>query len=63
MWTAIHMVEGIDIANNIKSKLAEEGFLVKVKPFSIEGNSTIYEILVPEFEANEAYIVLMDMGY
>ncbi|MTI47307.1 hypothetical protein [Sporosalibacterium faouarense] len=63
MWTAIHMIEGIEAANDIKDKLTQEGFLVKVQLFSKEGDNTIYEILVPEFEASDAHSVLIDIGY
>lgn len=63
MWTAIHMIEGIDAANGIKEKLTHEGFLVKIKLFSKEGDTIIYEILVPEFEADEAQAALIDIGY
>lgn len=63
MWTAVYMVEGIESAKKIESKLITEGFLVKVKPFSKEGDNILYKILVPEFEANDAQTVLLDLGY
>lgn len=61
MWTAIHVVEGNDAANKIKDKLSHEGFLVKVRFFCKEGETENYEILVPEFEAQEAYTVLFNL--
>lgn len=60
MWTAIHVVEGKNAANTIKDKLSQEGFLVKVRLFYREGENEAYEILVPEFEAQEAYSVLLN---
>lgn len=60
MWAAIYMAEGLELANEIEKKLQAEGFLVKKKPFSKEGNSIIYEILVPQFEAQDARNVLFD---
>jgi len=63
MWTAVYMVEGIEVAKEIEKKLQMEGFLVKTKPFSREGENILYEILVPEFEADEVQTVLLDLGY
>lgn len=63
MWTAIYMVEGSEAAKKLGKKLKNEGFLVKVKPFSKEGDSILYKILVPEFEADDAQTVLIDLGY
>jgi hypothetical protein len=60
MWAAIYMAEGLELANEIEKKLQAEGFLVKKKPFSKEGNNVIYEILVPQFEAQDARNVLFD---
>lgn len=63
MWTAVYMVEGAESARKLGEKLKAEGFLVKIKPFSKEGDSILYKILVPEFEAGDAQIVLIDLGY
>lgn len=63
MWTAVYMAEGVEAAKEIELKLQGEGFLVKVKPFSKEGDSILYKILVPEFEADDAQVVLIDLGY
>lgn len=61
MWTAIYVVEGNNDAIKIKDELIKEGFLVKVKLFSKEGDNETYGILVPEFEAQDAYTVLLDL--
>ncbi|SDZ21547.1 hypothetical protein SAMN05660462_02252 [Proteiniborus ethanoligenes] len=63
MWTAVYMAEGVEAAKEIERKLQAEGFLVKVKPFSKEGDSILYKILVPEFEADDVQVVLIDLGY
>lgn len=63
MWTAVYMVEGVEPAKELEEKLKSEGFLVKVKPFSREGDNVLYKILVPEFEADDAQTVLIDLGY
>ncbi|SCG83833.1 hypothetical protein DW1_2269 [Proteiniborus sp. DW1] len=62
MWTAIYMVEGAEAAKELGEKLKAEGFLVKVKPFAKEGDNIVYKILVPEFEADDAQTVLIDLG-
>lgn len=43
-------------------KLKEEGFLVKVRLFTKEGDEELYEVLAPEFEADEIQEVLFDLG-
>ncbi len=63
MWTAIYMAEGAKAAKELEEKLKAEGFLIKVKPFSKEGDNILYKILVPEFEADDAQTVLIDLGY
>jgi hypothetical protein len=62
MWTAIYVAEGYDIAKKIENLLNEEGFLVKINTFSKEGDNTLYEILAPEFEAQEVQSFLVDLG-
>lgn len=63
MWTAVHMVEGEDLAEELKDKLTKEGFLIKIKPFSKEGDIIIYQIMAPEFEARDVQSVILDLIY
>lgn len=61
MWTTVHVVAGLDNAKKIENRLKSEGFLVKTKLLSKEGNEVLYEILVPEFEAEEVQqVILLD---
>lgn len=62
MWTAVYLATGLDAAIKVEKKLEEEGFLVKKQLFSKEGDEELYEILAPEFEANEIQAVLFDLG-
>ncbi len=62
MWTTVHVVAGLDNAKKIENKLKNEGFLVKIKLFSKEGDEELYEILVPEIEAEDVHqFLLLDM--
>lgn len=62
MWTTVHVVAGLDNAKKIENKLKNEGFLVKIKLFSKEGDEELYEILVPEIEAEDVQqFLLLDM--
>ncbi|MFS8540523.1 MAG: hypothetical protein LOD89_00315 [Tissierellales bacterium] len=62
MWTTVHVVSGLDNAKKIENKLNKEGFLVKIKLFSKEGDEELYEILVPEIEAEDVQqFLLLDM--
>ncbi len=63
MWTAVYVVEGLEKAEEIESRLTEEGFLVEIKFFSKDGNKELYEILTPELEAEDVYSVLLELGY
>ncbi len=63
MWTAVYVVESLEKAQEIEKRLMEEGFLVKTKFFSKEGDEELYEILAPELEAQDVYSVLLELGY
>lgn len=62
MWTTIHMTTGIDETNEIKDILKKEGFLVKSKFVLNSGEGELYEILVPEFEAEDIREVLRELN-
>ncbi|HLR34918.1 MAG TPA: hypothetical protein VK071_06255 [Tissierellales bacterium] len=63
MWTAVYVVEGLGKAKKIEKTLTEEGFLVEIKFFSKDGYKELYEILTPEFEAEDVYSMLIELGY
>jgi hypothetical protein len=56
MWTVIYIAPTTRIAERIKQKLTDEGFLVQVRPINL--TSQQYEILVPEGELEEVQEVL-----
>ncbi|WP_058303373.1 hypothetical protein [Gorillibacterium timonense] len=56
MWTVIYIAQTAKIAERIKTKLTEEGFLVKVSAINL--TKTQFEILVPEGEVLEVQEVL-----
>lgn len=62
MWTTVYLATGFDIAVNIKNKLSKEGFLVKIKFFSKEGEEELYEILAPEFEVEDIQEAMVELG-
>jgi hypothetical protein len=55
MWTVIYIAPSIKMAERIQDRLADEGFLVKVRP-SQHGKQ--FEILVPEGEIEEVKEIL-----
>ncbi|MBZ2175655.1 hypothetical protein K8M07_10445 [Schnuerera sp. xch1] len=61
MWTAVYLATGLDAAQKIEKALKEEGFLVKLKLFCKEDDQDLYEVLIPEFEADEIQAVLFDL--
>ncbi|MCF6465543.1 hypothetical protein [Clostridium sp. Cult2] len=62
MWTAVYLATSLDSATKIEKKLRDEGFLIKKQLFSRDGDEELYEILAPEFEANEIQAALFDLG-
>ncbi len=62
MWTAVYLATSLEIATEIENKLKEEGFLIKKQIFTKEGDEELYEILAPEFEAEDIQAVLFDLG-
>lgn len=56
MWTVIYIAPTAKIAERIRQKLSEEGFLVQVRPINLTKQQ--YEILVPEGELDEVQEVL-----
>ncbi|NLX62616.1 MAG: hypothetical protein GXZ06_09000 [Tissierellia bacterium] len=62
MWTVVHVAVGLETAEKISKRLQEEGFLVKINLLTKERDEELYEILAPEFEADEIQEVLFDLG-
>lgn len=62
MWTTVYMATGEDNAKEIQEILKNEGFLVKLNFSSKENEEEIYEILAPEFEAEDIEEVMIELG-
>jgi hypothetical protein len=62
MWTAIYVAIGIENALEVEKKLKNEGFLIKKRLFSLEGEDELYEIIAPEFEAEEIQEAMLELG-
>lgn len=56
MWTVIYIAPTAKIADRIKDKLTNEGFLVKIRAINLSKQQ--YEILVPAGEVQEIQEVL-----
>ncbi|BFT70317.1 MULTISPECIES: hypothetical protein [Bacillales] len=56
MWTVIYIAPTAKIAERIKQRLTEEGFLVQVRGISLSKNQ--FEIVVPAGEVEEVQEVL-----
>ncbi|GIP43263.1 hypothetical protein J45TS6_17220 [Paenibacillus sp. J45TS6] len=56
MWTVIYIAPTAKIADRLKTRLADEGFLVQTRPISLSKQQ--YEILVPSGELEEVQEVL-----
>ena len=56
MWTVIYIAPTTKIADRIKDKLTDEGYLAQVRPVNILKQQ--FEILVPESELDEVQDIL-----
>jgi len=59
MWTVIYIAQSSKVANQIQSKLVEEGFLAKTRQAHVAKQQ--FEILVPETELDEVQEILKDI--
>lgn len=62
MWTTVYVATGKDWALEIEQKLKDEGFIVKIKHFGSEGEENLYEILAPNFEAEDIQSFMLELG-
>ena len=62
MWTTIYMATGKKEVEQVKSILKNEGFLVKTKFALNDGREDLYEILAPEFEAEDIRELLRELN-
>ena len=56
MWTVIYIAPSSKVAERIKQRLTDEGFLVQIRPTGVSKNQ--FELLVPEGELDEVQEVL-----
>lgn len=56
MWTVIYIASTAKLAEKLKSRLTEEGFLVEIRPLNMSKQQ--FEILVPSGELEEVQEVL-----
>jgi hypothetical protein len=56
MWKVIYIAPSERIAERIKQKLSEEGFLVQIRAVNLSKNH--FEILVPQTEVEDVQEVL-----
>jgi len=59
MWKVIYIAPTAKIAERIKNKLSEEGFLVQVRPINLSKQQ--FEIVVPEGELEDVQEVLNEI--
>lgn len=59
MWTVIYVTHQEEDVQRVQNKLNMEGFLVKLKKIG-KMDDAMFELLVPESEADEAHNVISD---
>ena len=63
MWTVIYMANTREDAEYIEKILAEEGFLVKIKPITKNNDRGTCEVLVPRSEVEEEQGILFQLEF
>ena len=65
MWVVVYVAHQKTVADHIKELLTQEGFLIELKPIykNLDNDDNYFEILVPQSEAQEVQIILMENGY
>jgi hypothetical protein len=64
MWAVVYLAHGKTEAEKINSSLSEQGILVKVKTVAKDKNGNgLYEISVPQAEADDAMLVLTTITF
>ncbi len=62
MWTTIYIAVGEENTLRIKNTLIQAGYILKTKFLTSENGKELYEILVPQFEAEEVQEFIIESG-
>lgn len=64
MWTVVYVAQSKQEADKIEKALSDQGVLVKVRQLGkCKNDRSLYEILVPQMEVDDACIVLTSITY
>lgn len=64
MWTVVYIAQSAQEAEKISGALKDNGVLVKLKQLGqSKGSKTMYEVMVPQMEVEDASMVLTSMTY
>ncbi len=64
MWTVVYVAQSTQEADKISGALRDNGILVKLRQLGQnKGQRTIYEVMVPQMEVEDASMVLTSMAY
>jgi hypothetical protein len=64
MWTVVHVAQSKVELDKIEKALTDQGVLVKTRQIGKSKNGqTLYEILVPNSEVEDACVVLTSITY
>lgn len=64
MWTIVYIAREKDLADKIKTALAENGIIFKVREMGKDNPEDVcYEFLVPEAEVEQAHGIIIEIGF
>lgn len=64
MWTVVYVARNTQESDKIAKALSDNGVLVKLRQIGKkEGTKSVFEILVPQTEVEDASIVLTTLAY
>ena len=65
MWTVVYIAKSIEIAQQIRTRLEQDGLIVKIRPMTkkTDNADTSCEVLVPESEVEQAHGLIIDADF
>ncbi len=64
MWTVVYVAQSKPELDKVEGALTEQGVLVKIRQIGKSKNGqTIFEILVPQAEVDDASVVLTSIAF
>lgn len=61
MWTVIYITQNKDALDKLREAFEKNSIIIKVREVNQSGDSSVFEVLVPESEISQAHGILLDL--